>query len=191
MAVTEKDISLLRKWIMDNSNFSDSEKHMIINAMTVAMLRHEQKESGSLKSKKGVKPWHLLLGRSESGSTQCGEEFIMKCDTEITFRCPQTIIRLLRFNGFGAMDITMLAGKFGNPLISAPVSGETYQRRNYGRVTVQRANPERAKGIHRKGRERSGRDQGIYRRFLRGNTGAGSDGLAGRVRGCGAIEEMT
>ncbi len=44
MSINEKDISALRSRIRDNPNFSDPEKDMLIDAITVAILRYEQKD---------------------------------------------------------------------------------------------------------------------------------------------------
>lgn len=44
MTIGERDISALRECIMGNSNFSDVEKEMLIDAITVALFRFEQKE---------------------------------------------------------------------------------------------------------------------------------------------------
>ena len=44
MSISEEDISALRNWILDNLNFSDSEKDMLIDAITVAILRYEHKD---------------------------------------------------------------------------------------------------------------------------------------------------
>jgi hypothetical protein len=44
MSISEEDISALRSWILDNPNFSNSEKEMLIDAITVAILRYEHKE---------------------------------------------------------------------------------------------------------------------------------------------------
>jgi hypothetical protein len=43
MTINERDISALREWIMGYPNFSDAEKGMLIDAMTAAILRYEQK----------------------------------------------------------------------------------------------------------------------------------------------------
>jgi len=44
MAINEKDISALREYIMDIHNFTNVEKHMLVDAITVAILCHQQKE---------------------------------------------------------------------------------------------------------------------------------------------------
>ena len=44
MTIGEKDISVLRECIMGNPNFSDAEKDMLVDAITIAILRQEQKE---------------------------------------------------------------------------------------------------------------------------------------------------
>jgi len=49
MTVDERDISALRGYIMANSNFSDAEKHMLVDAITVAILCHQQKEKSNSK----------------------------------------------------------------------------------------------------------------------------------------------
>lgn len=44
MTFGERDISALRELIMGNQNFSDVEKHILVDAITVSILCHEQKE---------------------------------------------------------------------------------------------------------------------------------------------------
>ena len=51
MTIGEKDLSALRDCIMGNPNFSDAEKDMLIDAITVAIFRFEQRETKKMKSK--------------------------------------------------------------------------------------------------------------------------------------------